>query len=165
MFKRLKLSKKIKLIVSDFDGVFTDGGIFIDEDFKITKKISFKDVMGVSQALKNDFKVVLISGEKSKAVDFLVQKFTRLEAYQGERIKLLVLKQLYEKYDVTPEETLYIGDDVNDIDCLNHVSTPITVPNANPKVKKVKNVQITSSRGGDGAFREVVDKLLSINKL
>ena len=165
MFKRLKLSKKIKLIVSDFDGIFTDGGIYVDEDFKITKKISFKDIMGVSQALKNDFKVVIISGEKSKAIDYLANKFPLLETYQGERIKLHVLKSVLSKYNLTGEETIYIGDDVNDIGCLNHVSVPITVPNANSKVKKLQKVQITSNLGGDGAFREVVDKLLSINNL
>ncbi len=165
MFNRLVLSRDIKVIVSDFDGIFTDGGIFVDDDFKITKKISFKDIMGVSQALKNDFKVVIISGEKSKAVDFIANKFPQLEVYQGERIKLHVLKKIFSDYSLTEKEVLYIGDDVNDIDCLNHVANRVTVPNANSKVKKIKGIQITTNRGGDGAFREVVDKLLSINGL
>ena len=59
-----------------------------------------------------------------------------------------------------PEEILYIGDDVNDIECLEYAKTKITVQNANKKVKKIKDIQITESYGGDGAFREVVDTLL-----
>lgn len=160
MFKKLKLSKKIKLIVSDFDGVFTDGSIYISENFEVTKKISFKDIMGVSQALKNGFKIAIISGEKSKAIDFLSNKFEQIEVHQGERVKVTVLKSIIDQSGLTPEEVIYIGDDVNDIECLNYVKNGITVPNANLKVKKLKNVQITTNNGGDGAFREVIDTLL-----
>lgn len=160
MVKRLKFSKNIKLIVSDFDGVFTDGGIYISDSLEITKKINFKDIMGVSQALKNGFKIALISGEKSKVVDFLKNKFDQIEVYQGERIKLNALKDIVDRHKLVPEEVIYIGDDVNDIECLNYVKNPVTVPNANKKVKELKNVKITSSQGGDGAFREVIDALL-----
>lgn len=160
MSKKLQLSNKIKLIISDFDGIFTDGGIFIFEDFKTAKKLSFKDIMGVSQALKNGYKIALISGEESKIVDYLVKKFGAIEAYQGIRDKLSTLTQIIEKHSLKKEEVIYIGDDVNDIECLNYVGNPITVPNANSKVKEVKNIQITNSVGGDGAFREVIDALL-----
>lgn len=157
---KIKLDKNIKLIVSDFDGVFTDGGIYIFDDFQTAKKLNFKDIMGISQALKNDFKLALISGEKSKAVDYLVNKFPAIDAHQGIRDKLSELKIIIEQYAVKREEVIYIGDDVNDIECLNYVDHPITVPNSNSKVKEVKNVQITDSNGGDGAFREVIDSLL-----
>lgn len=160
MSHKLKLAKNIKLIISDFDGIFTDGGIYIFEDFQTAKKLSFKDIMGVSQALKNGFKVVLISGEKSKAVDYMVNKFSDIDARQGIRNKLAELKSILELYSVKKDEVIYIGDDVNDIECLNYVGTSITVPNSNPKVKNVENIQITFSPGGDGAFREVVDALL-----
>ncbi len=160
MFKKFKLPKNIKLIVSDFDGVFTDGSIYISETMETTKKINFKDIMGVSQAIKNGFDIVLISGEKSKAIDFLTNKFDRVEAHQGIRDKAKVLKEVIKERELSAQEVIYIGDDVNDIDCLNYVGTPITVPNANLKVQKLKNIKITKSPGGDGAFREVVDALL-----
>lgn len=160
MFNRLKLPKGIKLIASDFDGVFTDGSIYICEDSKTSKKINFKDIMGVSQALKNNFQIVLISGEKSPAIDFLTNKFSQVEAHQGIREKIKILEEVVKAKGLTPEEVIYIGDDVNDIDCLKYVKTGITVPNANLKVKRLKNIKITKNPGGDGAFREVVDTLL-----
>ena len=55
---------------------------------------------------------------------------------------------------------MYIGDDVNDFDSLNFAKYRITVPNAVQKIKEIKNIQITESEGGNGAFREVVDAIL-----
>lgn len=148
------------MIVSDFDGVFTDGSIFIDEDLKTSKKLSFKDIMGVSQAIKHGFKVALISGEKSTAVDYIQNKFEGLETHQGIRQKLPILKDIMAKHSLSPKEVIYIGDDVNDLECLNYVKYGVTVPNANQKVKNSKKIMITQNLGGDGAFREVVDELL-----
>lgn len=160
MSNKLKLNKNIKLIISDFDGIFTDGGIYIFEDSQTAKKLNFKDIMGVSQAVKNGLKIILISGEKSKAVDYLVNKFTDVEAHQGIRDKLAELKIILKENCANKEDVIYIGDDINDIGCLNYIGYPITVPNSNSKVKQVKNIQITDNAGGDGAFREVIDALL-----
>lgn len=162
MFKKLKLSKNIKMIVSDFDGVFTDGSIYISDDFKTSKKLNFKDIMGVSCLLKNGYKIALISGEVSAAAQFFSNKFDTIEEHLGVRIKLPVLKEIMDKNNLSPDEVIYIGDDVNDIECLNYVKYPVTVPNANFQVKKIKNINITANYGGDGAFREVADNLLSM---
>ena len=150
----------IKLIVSDFDGVFTDGSIFLFDDFQTARKVSFKDIMGISQALKNNIKVVLISGEKSTAIDYLLKKFDKLQAYQNVRDKVAVLKQVIDENISDKEQVIYIGDDVNDIECLNYVGCPVTVPNANSKVKNTEGIYVTANYGGDGAFREVVDAVL-----
>ena len=58
----LKLSKNIKLFASDFDGVFTDGSLYLDEDLKQVKKVNFSDIMGVSRLIKAVYKVAIISG-------------------------------------------------------------------------------------------------------
>ncbi len=157
---KIKNKDKIKLIVSDFDGVFTDGCVYISDDYKESKKINFKDIMGVSIAIKNAYKVVIISGEKTAAIDFLQRKFPALESFQGIRAKADVLMKVMEKYSLTPAEVIYIGDDINDIDCLNIVDNAFTVPDAVEKVKKVNNINILEAKSGDGAFREVVDYLV-----
>lgn len=158
----LKIPKTIKMIISDFDGVMTDGGIYVDEDLKISRKIHFKDIMAVTILRKAGIDLVFISGEKIPLIDFLAERFNLKETHQDIRIKIDVLKSVVEKYNLKPEEFLYIGDDINDIDCLNFSQTKITVPNSSPAVKKVKDIQITNACGGNGAFREVVDCLLSI---
>lgn len=158
----LKIPKTIKMIISDFDGVMTDGGIYIDENLNKSRRICFKDIMALSILKKNGINLAFISGEKNPIMDLLVQRFQLKENHQDIRIKIDVLKKIVEKYNLKPDEFLYIGDDINDIDCLNFSTIKITVPNAAQAVKKVKNIQITSESGGDGAFREVVDCLLSI---
>ena len=156
----LELSKKIKMIVSDFDGVFTDGSVYISEKNEVQKKLSFKDIMGVSLLIKNGYNFAIISGEKNSAIETMAKKFQIPEIHQGIRIKIDVLKTIVDKYNLSQEEYAYLGDDVNDLDCLNFAKYKITVPHAVDKVKSVKDIQITSSQAGNGAFREVVDCLV-----
>ena len=155
----LNLGSSIKLIVTDFDGVLTDGSIYIHDDGTTSKKMSYKDLMGIFQAQKAGINIAIISGDKSKAIDCIKEKCPAIETFQNIRIKIDILKDLVDKYYLTPEEVVYIGDDVNDIICLETVKYKVTVPNANWQVKKIKNIQITKNNGGDGAFREVVDSI------
>lgn len=80
--------------------------------------------------------------------------------HQNIRIKIDILKGIVEKYNLSEEEFLYIGDDVNDIECLEYAKYKITVPHAVEKVKSVKGIQITENSAGNGAFREVADCLI-----
>lgn len=159
---KLKIPKTIKMIISDFDGVMTDNCIYVDEDLKISRKVNFKDIMGVSLLKKAGIDLAFISGEKNPLMDLLAQRFSLNENHQDIRIKIDVLKSIVERNKLKQEEFLYIGDDINDIECLNFSSTKITVPNSTPAVKKVKNVQVTKESGGNGAFREVVNCLLNL---
>lgn len=148
------------MIVSDFDGIFTDNSVFILNEATKIKKVSYKDLMGVSIATKNDLKVAIISGEKSPEIDYIADKFGLEDIHQGIRIKLPILEQIIAKYGYTKEEVVYIGDDINDIECLNSMMFAITVNEANYKVKELPHVQIARESAGNGAFREVVDNIL-----
>ena len=83
-----------------------------------------------------------------------------VKVHQNIRIKIDVLKSIIEKYSLSPEEYVYIGDDVNDLECLNFAKYKITVPHAVQKVKEVEGIMITENEGGSGAFREVADCLI-----
>ena len=71
-----------------------------------------------------------------------------------------MLKDIVERYNLSKEEFLYIGDDINDVECLEFAKYKITVPHSVQKVKEVEDIQITENQAGDGAFREVVDCLI-----
>ncbi len=162
MYKTLNLTNNIKIIVSDFDGIFTDNSVYILNEESKLKKLSYKDLMGVSIAVKNCLKVAIISGEKSKEIDYIAKKFGIDDIHQNIRTKLPVLQSIKEKYNFDYDEILYAGDDINDIDCLNFVKNAITVPEANYKVKELKHIQITGAHAGDGAFREIVDNIVEM---
>lgn len=156
----LKLPNTIKMVITDFDGVVTDNCVYINEDFTTTRKLNFKDVMGFSILKKNNYEIAIISGEANSAIELLAKKFDIKEIHQKIRIKIDVLKQIIEKYNLSPEEFLYIGDDINDVECLKFAKYKITVPHAVKKVKEIKDIQITENDAGNGAFREVVDCLV-----
>ena len=160
----LKLSNKIKFLICDFDGVFTDGSIFLGENGASFKKLSYKDIMGISNVIKAGFKIAFVSGDKTPAIDVIAKKFNIEDNYQDIRNKKEIVEKLLEKYSLAPNEALYIGDDINDIESMKLVDYRIAPENANYKVKQVENIQITTATGGDGAFREVADSLLELIK-
>ena len=157
---KLKLPKTIKMVITDFDGVVTDNCVYIANDFTMSRKLNFKDIMAFSILRKNGYKIGIISGEQNAAIETLAKKFQIEEIHQNIRIKIEVLKDIVERYNLSKEEFLYIGDDINDVECLEFAKYKITVPHSVQKVKEVEDIQITENQAGDGAFREVVDCLI-----
>lgn len=157
---KLKLPKTIKMVITDFDGVVTDNCVYIANDFIMSRKLNFKDIMAFSILRKNGYKIGIISGEQNAAIETLAKKFQIEEIHQNIRIKIDVLKDIVERYNLSKEEFLYIGDDINDIECLDFAKYKITVPHSVQKVKEVEGIQVTENQAGSGAFREVVDCLI-----
>ena len=156
----LQLPDTIKMVITDFDGVVTDNCVYVNEDFTMSRKLNFKDIMGFFILKKNGYKIGIISGEKNSAIEAIAQKFQVDEVFQNIRIKIDVLKNILEKYNLSKDEFDYIGDDINDLECLEFAKYKITVPHAVSKVKNVEGIQITENDAGSGAFREVADCLI-----
>lgn len=156
----IKLPNSIKMVITDFDGIVTDNCVYINEDFTMSRKLNFKDVMGFSILKKNGFDIAIISGEANSAIEIMARKFNISEIHQKIRVKIDVLKSIIEKYNLTQDEYVYIGDDINDLECLEYAKYKITVPHSVDRVKAVKGIQITENNAGDGAFREVADCLI-----
>lgn len=150
----------IELIISDFDGVFTDGKLTVYSDGKTSKNIDYKDIMAIAIILKKGIKFAILSGEKSSAIDILKEKFPSIDIFQNERKKINILQSLISKYNINPKNVIYIGDDINDIECLNFVGHPVTVPNAHISLKDIDKINITTNNGGNGVIREVADSIL-----
>lgn len=147
------------MVITDFDGVVTDNCVYISDDGIISRKINFKDVVGFYLLKRNDIDVAIISGEKNSAIETIAKNLEIKEVYQNIREKLPVLKEIIAKKNLSQDEYLYIGDDINDLECLNYAKYRVTVPNSTDKVKAVEDIQITEYSGGTGAFREVADCL------
>ncbi len=156
----LNLPKTIKMVITDFDGVVTDNCVYISDDGNISRRLNFKDVMAFSILRKNNYMMGIISGEGNKAIEILAKKFQIEEIHQNIRIKIDILKNIVEKYNLSKEEFVYIGDDINDLECLNYAKYKITVPHAVAKIKAVEGIQVTENTAGNGAFREVADCLV-----
>ena len=156
----INLPKSIKFVITDFDGIITDNCVYIDSKGEMTRKVNFKDIMAFYMLKKNGYEVGIISGEQNSAIEIVKNKLGIDEVYQNIRVKIDVFKSILEKYNLTLDEVVYIGDDINDLEVLEYVKYPITVPDAVEKIKNISGIQITERKGGEGAFREVADALL-----
>lgn len=157
---KLCLPKSIKMVITDFDGVLTDGCVYISDEGVCSRKINFQDVMGINLLKKAGYELAIISGEGNKAIEVLADKFNIKEIHQSIRIKIDVLKDIVARYNLSEEEFVYIGDDVNDLACLEFAKYKVTLPHSPLKLKQVDNIQITEKDCGCGAFREVVECLI-----
>ncbi len=157
----LNLPETIKFVITDFDGIVTDNCVYIDSKGDMSRKLNFKDVMAFSILRKNGYRIGIISGEVNSAIDIIAKKFNVEEVHQGIRVKIDVLRSIVERYNLKDDEFVYIGDDINDLESLKFAKYAVTVPHAVDKVKAIEGIQITTAEGGNGAFREVVDALVS----
>lgn len=160
----LKLPNTIKMVITDFDGVVTDNCVYISDTGEMCRKLNFTDVMGFSILKKSGYETAFISGEKNHAMNILSKKFDIKEVHTNIRKKIDVLINIVEKYSLTQDEYLYIGDDINDLECLKFAKYKITVPHAPKVLKELDGIQITTHDGGAGAFREVADCLADLRK-
>ena len=146
---------QIKLFISDIDGVWTDGSIYIGTDGMEFKRFTVLDGVGIAVARAAEIKVALISARFSPATEHRAKELRIEDIYNGGLNKIPAFEDLKNKYSLSNNEIAYIGDDLIDIPVMEKVGLPITVPNASPEVKAIAK-HITSVAGGNGAFREAV---------
>jgi len=158
-----KKIRKINLIISDVDGVLTDGGMYYSSDGEIMKKFNTKDGMGVELLKNHDIQTVLITKEQNNIVKKRADKLKIKDVYMGIKNKEILLPQITKKFVITNDEIAYIGDDVNDVSIMKKVGFTACPANAIDSVKEIVDYVCTKN-GGEGSFREVVDLILSIKQ-
>ena len=154
--------KKIKLVITDVDGVLTDGGMYYDTKGEYMKKFNTKDSMGMELLLENRIKTIFMTRENSKIVKERVKKIKIVELYSGIMKKEDMIPEILEKYDVTIDQIAYIGDDVNDREIMKIVGFSATPSDGNVSIKEIVDF-ICELGGGKGAFREFADLINSTN--
>ena len=147
---------KIKLLAMDVDGTLTDGRIYIGPEGEVMKAFDVKDGYGIVQFKKNGGIPVIITGRQSKIVEQRCKELGIKELHQGVSDKLACLKEIVDQYGLTSEEVAYIGDDLNDLECLNYAGLSACPADAVQSVKE-KVDYICRCVGGNGAVREFID--------
>lgn len=150
---------KIKMVISDVDGVWTDGSLYKGKDNIELKKFSVSDGAAVALMREAGIKLALISGRYSSATEERAAELKIEDLYNGTLNKIPPYEALKEKYKLSDDEIAYVGDDIIDIPVMERVAVPIATQNASPPCKD-SAVHITKKSGGDGAFREAVEWIL-----
>lgn len=145
----------VKAIAFDFDGVFTDDRVLIDETGKESAFCSRSDGMGVASLHSIGLPMVVISSEKIPIVAHRCSKLS-LEVFYGVDNKLRQLKSWLDAKGVGLEDTVYVGNDINDLECMASVGYPVTPSDGHPSVRAAAKF-VLNAKGGRGAVRELAD--------
>lgn len=153
---------KIKLFVTDVDGVLTDGGMYYSEHGDELKKFNTKDGVAFRLMKENGIQTAIITGEDTEIVRRRAEKLKIDYLYQGIICKLDVLQRLCDELNITLPEVAYIGDDIGDADILRVVGYAACPSDACNQVKSIPGIHVMSTSGGDGCVREMFDTLILI---
>ena len=150
----------IKLFVMDVDGTLTDGHIYFGDNGEVFKAFHVRD----GYAIAHIFPVygiipVIITGKSSKIVETRSKELKIPEVHQGISDKLTKLKEIAQKYNAVPEEIAYIGDDVNDLECMAYCGLTACPADALDEVIN-KVYYVCKNNGGRGAVREFADYII-----
>ena len=148
----------IRLLVLDFDGVLTDNYVWTDHCGNESVRCSRADSLGINRLRAAGVEVVVLSTETNGVVAQRCRKLD-IECFQGHHDKAVVLSQIRRARGLETAQVAYLGNDVNDLECLRNTGFPISVSDAHPDVKAIAKL-ITQAKGGEGAVREVCDLIV-----
>jgi len=153
----------IKLFIMDIDGTLSDGHIYFGPDGEVMKSFDVKDGYGIKMLQKNGVIPVIITGRDSRIVSARAADLGITELHQNTADKLSVLRAIGEKYSAGPEEIAYIGDDLNDMECMGYCAYSAAPADATPSVRELARFKCLHN-GGRGAVREFCEYVLSVNE-
>lgn len=155
-----ELIRATRLVVFDFDGVFTDNSVYFSQDGIEMVRCWRSDGLGLRRLEQCGAPPIVVSTEENPIVTKRCAKM-KVRCIQGCADKTVILNQLVSELGIAPREMAYLGNDINDAGCLRMVGLPMVVADAYPEVAPLAKFQ-TVARGGFGAVREVCDLFFAI---
>lgn len=155
----LAKARRIKLILMDADGVLTEGKVTYGDGNLELKSFDVRDGAGIELARMAGIKTGVISGRESAALQRRAKELKIEEVHQRAINKVKVYQEILERHSLRDEEVAYIGDDILDLPILLRVGLSAAVVDAHPEVKERVDL-VTTSPGGKGAVRELIELIL-----
>jgi 3-deoxy-D-manno-octulosonate 8-phosphate phosphatase (KDO 8-P phosphatase) len=154
----------IKLMVFDVDGVLTDGSVHCFNDGEQVRVMNIKDGYALQLAIKKGLRILIISGGKAEAVIKRLNFLGISDVFMGVPHKLPVLQEYLIEHHISLEETLYMGDDIPDMECLKNVAASTCPADAANDIKPVC-LYVSQYAGGQGCVRDVIEQVLKAKHL
>jgi YrbI family 3-deoxy-D-manno-octulosonate 8-phosphate phosphatase len=154
--------RSVRLVAFDFDGVFTDNAVYVSEDGRESVRCVRSDGLGLQALTALGVSTVVISTETNPVVTARSRKLA-IRCLQGCADKRAALETVVAELAVTWQETAFVGNDTNDLDCLKVVGLPIVVADAHDDVLPYA-AYTTRMPGGHGAVREVCDLIVAVRR-
>ena len=153
----------IRALVTDVDGVLTDGGLYYAENGDELKRFDVRDGQGLVLLRAAGLLVAIITRKQTAIVTRRAHDLGLTEIHQNATDKAAVLTALLARHDIPAAHAAYVGDDVGDLPAMKLVGLPIAVKEAVPQVRRAAQY-VTKAGGGHGAIREIADLILAARK-
>ncbi|TAL59775.1 MAG: HAD-IIIA family hydrolase [Bacteroidetes bacterium] len=158
-----QLIKDVKSFVFDIDGVLTDGSIMVMENGQMVRTMNTRDGYALQHAMKNGYKIGVISGGKSAPTKERLEKLGIHDVYLGITDKLDSLKEFMHTHNLKYENILYMGDDMPDYEVMRKCGIPCCPKDGAQEIKNLC-VYISDKKGGDGCVRDVIEQVMKVQK-
>ncbi len=155
--------EKIKLVITDVDGVLTDGGLYYTQEGLVMKKFNVKDGMATRRLREFGFQCGIISTDGPDLIEARNRRLKMDFLITGTWNKLDKLKEICEEKDLELENVAYLGDDINDLDIINGVGFSASPSDAVDSVLSSVDY-VCKRKGGDGVFREFAELIIAGKK-
>lgn len=153
--------KKIRCIVLDVDGVLTDGTIMVTESGEFLRSFNVKDGYAIQLAVKRGIKVFVISGGQSEGVFERMKRLGVDQIHLGISNKLSLLQKISSSERLKPDEILFVGDDIPDLESMRWCGVSVCPADAAEDIKKISSF-ISPFKGGKGVVRDIIEKILKL---
>jgi 3-deoxy-D-manno-octulosonate 8-phosphate phosphatase (KDO 8-P phosphatase) len=154
--------KNITTFMFDYDGVMTDGKIWIvNGQYDQIRNANVKDGYGLHQAVMNNYRVVILTGGKGDGIKARMNNIGVTEIFQAVVNKKDTFLQFCEENNIKSEEILYMGDDIPDLEVMTMVGIATCPADAVPEIKQISHY-ISPFSGGEGAVRDVIEQVMKV---
>lgn len=156
-----QLLPNITTMIFDVDGVLTNGMVTIMPDGQLIRQMNIKDGYALKTAVDQGLNVCIISGGRNEGVRTRLVNLGIKDVYLGAHDKIQQYRELVDKYDLQPENVLYMGDDVPDIPVMKLVGIPSCPNDAASDVQRISRY-ISDKNGGEGCVRDIIEQVLRV---
>ena len=151
--------KKIKAMVFDVDGVLSSETVVLAFDGEPLRTVNIKDGYAIQLAMKMGMRIVILTGGNTEAVRLRYERLGVEDIYMQCAVKVKDYDAFLEKYGLTDEEVLYMGDDIPDYEVLKRCGCPCCPADACPEIKEIC-LYVSQRKGGQGCCRDVIEQVL-----
>lgn len=150
---------KIKTVVFDVDGVLSRQTITLSSTGEPLRTVNIKDGYAIQLAQKLGIRVAILTGGNTEAIRLRYKNLGVEDIYMGAAVKITTYREYLEKYGLSEEEVVYVGDDIPDYEVMRHCGCPCCPADACPDIKSI-SAYVSSARGGDGVGRDILEQVL-----
>ena len=150
---------KIRAIIFDIDGVLSSETITLSDEGVPLRTVNIKDGYAIQLAMKLGLRIVILTGAKVSSVRVRYEGLGVKDIYIGCAVKIETYEALLQKYGLTDEDVMYMGDDIPDLEVMRRVGCPVCPKDACPEIKEV-SLYVSDRIGGHGCGRDVIEQTL-----